>query len=221
MKRNHFLQLIICSLAILFCFSAQAQTISRTEAESWVSDKGQQLLDTFNEPNLAHKYQKLDQLFANHIDLDYIGKFVIGKYWRKMTIEQQQKYQDLFKRYSLAVYKTFPLSFENKIGFEINNVMVGQDYADVSAGIDVGQKNASGQPQKFLVVFRIIRSGKDLKIIDLKLAESSLILSYRSRFYQMVANADEDISWFLEDLETTVVSTEKTNALRLEQEGGH
>lgn len=218
MKRNHFLQLIICSLAILFSFSAQAQTISRTEAESWINDKGQQLLDTFNESDLSRKYQKLDQLFGSHVDLDYIGKFVIGKYWRKMTPEQQQKYQNLFKRYALAVYKTFPLSFENKIGFEINNVMIEQDYADVSAGVDTGQKNASGQPQKFLVVFRIVRNDNDLKIIDLKLAESSLILSYRSRFYQMVANADEDIGWFLEDLETSVVSTEKTNALRLEQE---
>ena len=67
-------------------------------------------------------------------------------------------------------------------------------------------------------MFRLRKQGKEIKIIDIKFAESSLILSYRNRFYQMVAEVEGDIEWFLEDLETTVVSTERTNQQKLQEE---
>ena len=41
-------------------------------------------------------------------------------------------------------------------------------------------------------------------------------MSYRSRFYQMMQEADSDPEWFLEDLETITKSNEKNNQLQLE-----
>lgn len=49
------------------------------------------------------------------MDLDYISRFVVGKYWRQMSAEQQKKYQELFTRYALNVYKGFPLSFDDNL----------------------------------------------------------------------------------------------------------
>lgn len=46
-------------------------------------------------------------------------------------------------------------------------------------------------------------------ITDIKVAESSLILSYRGRFYQMIADADEEMEWFLEDFELLADSGKK------------
>ena len=57
-----------------------------------------------------------------------------------------------------------------------------------------------------------------LKIIDLKLAESSLILSYRGRFYEMLRSVDDEIEWFLEDLEMITASAEAQNQMKLEQQ---
>ena len=69
--------------------------------------------------------------------------------------------------------------------------------------------------EKFLVGFRIHKVGGKLKIIDLKLAESSLILSYRGRFYEMLRRNDDEIEWFLEDLELITSSAEQQNQMTL------
>lgn len=218
MKRNLFLQLIIFCFVVFIGADMSNASAGKPDAKAWVNDKGRELLDTFNETNLSEKYRRLDKLFVEHIDLDYISKFVVGKYWRQMSTEQQKRYQGIFKRYALGVYKGFPLSFDQKIDFEVNSVQAEKDYTDVTTTIILGEKKDNQQPQTFLVVFRLVEVESGYKIIDLKFAESSLILSYRSRFYELFANDDGDIEWFLEDLENMAVSAEKANALRLESE---
>mgnify|MGYP002539932799 FL=1 len=90
MKRNHFLQLIII-LAVLFCVpAAKAEPIPEAEAQAWADEKGRLLLTTFREPDLALRYETLDKLFLEHIDLEYISKFIMGKYWKTMTPDQRQ-----------------------------------------------------------------------------------------------------------------------------------
>ena len=218
MKRNLFLQLIIFCFVVFIGADMSNASAGKPDAKAWVNDKGRELLDTFNETNLSEKYRRLDKLFVEHIDLDYISKFVVGKYWRQMSAEQQKRYQGIFKRYALGVYKGFPLSFDQKIDFEVNSVQAEKDYTDVTTTIILGEKKDNQQPQTFLVVFRLVEVESGYKIIDLKFAESSLILSYRSRFYELFANDDGDIEWFLEDLENMAVSAEKANAQRLESE---
>lgn len=218
MKSKQIFQLII-GCFMLINFPAYAAAPEAKEAMTWSEDKGNLLLQTFQEKNLAEKYKKLDELFLNYVDLGYISKFVMGKYWREMSPEQQEQYQDLFKRYALAVYKGFPLTFNYPITFSLNNAIVSQNYTEVFATIDLGGnfQEKENQPQKINVIFKLVKNGNGIKIIDLTLAESSLILSYRNRFYQMVAEDEGDMSWFLEDFETIVTSTEKTNRQKLEE----
>lgn len=218
MKSKQFLQLIIVCFSLM-SFSVHAAAPQPQQAISWAQDKGNLLLTTFQEKDLAQKYKNLDELFFQYVDLDYIGKFVIGKHWREMDKTQQQEYLSLFKRYALAVYKGFPLTFQHPITFSINNAVASSTYTEVFATIDLGGnfQEKENQPQKVNVIFRLIENEDGIKIIDLTLAESSLILSYRNRFYQMVAEADGDMSWFLEDFATIVSSTEKTNQQNLEE----
>lgn len=218
MKSKQFLQLIIVCFSLI-SFSVQAAAPQPQKAISWAEDKGNLLLSTFQEKNLAKKYQNLDALFLKYVDFEYIGKFVIGKYWKEMDKTQQQEYLSLFKRYALAVYKGFPLTFQYPITFSINNAVSSRTYTEVFATINLGGnfQSKENQEQKINVIFRLVENKDGIKIIDLTLAESSLILSYRNRFYQMVAEAEGDMTWFLEDFATMVTSTEKTNRQKLEE----
>jgi hypothetical protein len=49
-----------------------------------------------------------------------------------------------------------------------------------------------------------------IKAVDVKVAESSLLLSYRSKFYEMIAQNDGEIDWFLEDLGDLTSTLEKS-----------
>ena len=158
-------------------------------------------------------------MFLNYVDLDYIAKFVIGKYWRQMTAEQKRRYVPLFKRYALAVYKSFPLDYDRNVDLVVSSVKSDRKYADVITEISLAGNTPAEQngapAQKVIVTFRLTKNNGKLQIIDLKLTESSLILSYRSRFYEMIMQDDGELEWFLEDLELITSSTEETNRQRL------
>ena len=216
MKRNHFLQLItVCFFWLMFSV-AHAAPIDKVVAENWVRDKGNLLLNTFNEKDLAAKYQKLDSLFIKYVDLNYVGKFVLGKYWKLLNEKQQKEYLTLFHRYALSLYKGFPLSFDNRLSFKVGKVDSRENYTDVWTSINLAPAQKDGVDTTISVAFRLHKENDEIKIIDITLGESSLILSYRSRFYQMMEDADSDPSWFLEDLQTVTKSNEKNNQQQLQ-----
>ena len=113
----------------------------------------------------------------------------------------------MFTRYALNVYKGFPLSFDDNLDFVISDVERDGEYALVRTNIDY--RGMDGKATTFLVEFRVHKKNGRIMITDIKVAESSLILSYRGRFYQMIADADEEMEWFLEDFELLADSGEK------------
>ncbi len=206
MKSNLFLRVISVLLAVLFIGHTADARVNPPAAQLWAEQNGKLLLDTFQEPDIARRYQALDELMLQYVDLPYIGKFLMGKYWRGMTPEQQQEYQKLFQRYALALYKTFPLDFANQLSYEFGQAYEEGDFTIITASIHL---NLGNKPQDLLLQFRLHGTDTDIKLVDIKLAESSLILSYRSRFYQMIADDDGEIEWFLEDLQAMADSMEQ------------
>lgn len=217
MKIKHFLRLIIFSFFCLNSAQVFAAAVPAEQAKSWSEEKGRELINTLAERELEKKYENLDNLFINHVDLDHIGRFVVGKYWNTMTNDQKSQYIPLFKRYSTALYKTFPLNFEkDAVDFEVNRATVEKTYTLVYVDITL-KKSATNAKEDFHVTveFRLHEKDDKIMLTDLKIAEVSFIVSYRSRFYQMIEQNDGDINWFLEDLETITDSIEKTNEKNL------
>ena len=216
MKSNLFLRVISVLVTILFFGQAQAAALTPSQAQGWAEENGRLLLETFREKDVYKRYQDLDKLLLEYIDLEYIGQFVVGKYWRTMSAEQQAEYQQIFKRYALALYKTFPLDFVDSLSYEVGQAYEDGKFVVVPATVHVAL--GRDRPQDILLQFRLHNTQSGTKLVDIKLAESSLILSYRSKFYEIIAADDGEMSWFLEDLEAMAISAEKNNQLYLGRE---
>ncbi len=207
MKSNYFLRLIIFFVLMMFSFPVAAEPLTEAEARTFAETKGNELLAAFAQTDPAEKYRKLDELFLNDVDLNYISRFVIGKYWRQMNSEQQQKYQELFRLYTLNLYKGFSFDFDNNLSFSVSRVV--SDGEQMSIRTDIDYRGMDGKNTKFPVELRIHKKNGRIMLTDIKVTESSLLLSYRNRFYQMMAEADEEIEWFLDDFELLAKSSEK------------
>ena len=216
MKSKIFLQLIIYCFSVLWSFSVAAMSPQEQKIKDWAQSRGNELLAALKENDLQKKYKMLDDLYGQYVDSDYIAQFVMGKYWRKMSSEEQNKFQMLFHRYALALYKTYPLDFGNSISFNITNVR--DENGRISVNAQIHQQNMSQEDafQDIMVEFNIKRDGNNLRLTDIKIAESSLSIAYRNKFYQMMIEDDEEISWFLEDFEVLVRSIEVRNGKKLE-----
>lgn len=216
MKSKFFLQLIIYCFAIFVNEAALAQT-PEAEVQNWAQARGEELLDALKENNIPEKYKMLDELYGKYVDSDFIAQFVMGKYWRTMNQTEQEQFKRLFHRYALALYKTYPLDFGNNISFRITQTILQENKAIVYAQIHQKNVNPENAIQDILVEFSIRKEGKNLKLVDIKIAESSLSLAYRNKFYKMMVEDDGEVSWFLEDFEILVRSIEAKNYKKLEQ----
>lgn len=214
MKSNNFLQLIILIASVLLIFPANAAPLDNKEAEVWAEEKGQLLLTTFKNPNLAERYAKLDELFIEYVDMDYVAKFVIGKYWKTMTTEQKELYNSLFRRYALAIYKTFPLDFAKSITYNIAGASSDAKFTNVTVKVNV-QLSADKSFEDIMLRFKLYKEDNKIRLADIMVAESSLMLVYRTKFYEMITANEGEMEWFLEDLETMASSAEALNNRKL------
>lgn len=207
MKSNLFLQVIIAALCLVFSSPCRAGNLSDREALDFAATKGKELLMSFQEPDLDKRYKELDAMFVEYIDIDYVSRFVMGKYWRRMTPEQKEKYRDVFVRYGLSFYKTLPLDYAKNLTYEIKGAEQDGNFVNVAANVSVqlGQER-----QNITLIFRLHKPEEKIMAVDVKVAESSLLLSYRGKFYEMIARNDGEIDWFLEELTDLAFSMEQS-----------
>lgn len=195
----------------LFAAPETAQ-ISAKEASDWATKKGSEILNIISEPLSSDKYRRLDNIMLNDVDLPYIARFVVGKYWKKMTSEQQEQYLEMFNSYILGVYKTFPLEFDSSaIKYKVEKVEPKKKSADIFMSVKIeGVTTSSDNPDSAIeVVFKVHKSDKKLKLIDMKIANSSLLQTYRTKFYDLILKDEEEMEWFLEDFELWIPNTDK------------
>ena len=211
MKSKIFLQLITALFVFWGFFNpAAAAPVRENEAVRWANATGYALIEALGNPDLEQKYAVLDKMFQDDVDTVHVARFVIGRYWRAMAPEQQRAYLKLFQRYVLSLYKNYPLDFETEgIDFVITAARVNGDYTDIFCNVKLPENMASENLNSVTLEFKVTKTAGKIKIVDLKIGESSLLLTYRTRFYAMIKDVDEDMDWFLEDLETLTVSNEK------------
>lgn len=217
MKSKIFLQLITAVFMFVSIIHLAAATpVPENEAVDWANTTGHKLIEALGNTDLEQKYAALDRMFEEDVDTQYLARFVIGKYWRTMDESQKEFYLQLFLRYILSLYKNYPLNFStDNLDFTITSARINGDYTDVFCYVKLPEELSSEVFDSIGLEFKVTKNQEKIKIIDLKIGESSLLLTYRSRFYAMLKDVDEDISWFLEDLETLTVSNERNVAENL------
>ena len=212
MKIKYFLQLITLFLAFLIYVPDAAANVEQKQAIAWAQNKGDEILQILTSEDSPEKYRMLDNILHNDADLAYAAKFIIGKYWKQMTDEQQKEYVSLFSRYMENLYKSYSLNIrKGAISFQIQKVITGNKNTDIHCTIFFNNLQDSAQDEKPLdipVVFVIHREDNHIKVRDIKFGETSFLIYYRQYFQQQIHEEyDDEITWFLEDLATRINNT--------------
>jgi phospholipid transport system substrate-binding protein len=128
----------------------------------------------------AQKQAQLSALVASHVDVDGVARFVLGRYWRQATPQQQQEYMQTFRQ--LLVY-----------------AVTGQASTFQGASFTVGQ--ATQQPAGMMVSTTVNAPGKapatvqwvvammnwQPKIIDIIAEGTSLRLTERNDYAGVIS----------------------------------
>lgn len=157
--------------------AASARSDAAGEAASFVSGIGNQVIAILQQDlNRATRERRLSELFERAFNTERLGRFVLGRHWKRATPDQQDAYLDLFPRYVVELYAGRFTGYSGE-RFEIVN------QRSLSAGVDlVNAKILPAEGPALNVGFRVERVGGTPAIVDVMVEGISLILTKRAEF---------------------------------------
>mgnify|MGYP000771068630 FL=1 len=103
MKKNLFAALF----ASVFMFSAAANAaVDAAQAEAFVEKVTREGIEEIINANVSQtvKDQRFEKLFNNALDLNFIGQFVLGRYWRTSTPEQKKGFINAYRELNIKTW---------------------------------------------------------------------------------------------------------------------
>lgn len=119
------------------------------------------------------------KLLREGFDMEFIGRFVLGKHWREMTPEQQAEYLEVFSEYVLQTYSRRLGGYAGQTFTVVGARPAGQRDVMVQTRID----QPSGQP--ILADWRVRADGGP-RIVDVMVEGVSMAVTQRSEFSAVV-----------------------------------
>ncbi len=183
---NNFFKSLFLALSFCLLFNSSAMA-GVVEAKLFVDNLGKQTIDIVSNKNFTEtaKREKLEHLFTSNVNLNWIGKFVLGKHWREASEAQRTRY---LKNYQVFIVRSYTDRFMQYAGekFKILNAK-----EDGPGNYLLTMEIQRQQDANVLVDYKIreevgVASNKKYQIYDLVVEGVSMIATQRSEFSSVV-----------------------------------
>lgn len=175
---------IAAILSVVFAFKVDAAA-PKDAAEAFIGElatRGTALLENADS-TAGEREQEFRRVVLHGFALTSIGRFVVGRYWRDMTSDQQDRYQELFSEWMLR-------SHANRLGdyvgrrFQIvKSVDLDNRYGDVVVSSRV---LSEGGAPTVVADWRVRRFGDEFKIIDVIVEGVSMAGAQKDEFETVI-----------------------------------
>jgi phospholipid transport system substrate-binding protein len=146
--------------------------------------------------------QEFRRLLRKGFHLEAIGKFVLGRHWRRATESERREFAQLFEDYIVASY-----------AHQLSEY--GGDQLVVEGGRPKGKSGAivmsriiRPQGEPIQVEWRLIHGGEGWRIIDIVVEGVSMAMTHRSEFASVIASQDNSVGGLLEVLRSKTAQPE-------------
>ena len=133
-----------------------------------------------NKTPIAERQARFRALFNDDFDTPGIARFVLGRYWRSASPEEQKEFLKLFQDYVVFVY-TARLSDFGGEQFKINGSRPDADSVIVSTDVIT-----PGAPQPLKIDWRLVNDDGAYKISDVIVEGVSMAVTQRSEFASVI-----------------------------------
>jgi phospholipid transport system substrate-binding protein len=187
-------------LAVAFCagtVAAPPPVSAQADPVGFINSLGVQAIQVLG-PSVtpAARVQRFRELFGADFDLPGIGRFVLGRYWRVATPEQQQQFLGLLREYLAQAYAGRLAQYAGE-KFQALNAQTQGDETVVLSEIT---RNDGG---KIHVEWHLVNSG-GWKITDAYVAGVSMAVTERDEFASVIQQGGGQIQYLLDRLRQKV-----------------
>jgi phospholipid transport system substrate-binding protein len=170
------------AVAALLCLTQTAQA-DPASAKAYIDGVAKQVLAIVKtDADKAAKTKKMESLFADKVDINFVAKFALGKHWRTATEAQRNAYVAAYKPFILKNYASRLARYS------------GQTYEMKQARADGGSSIVTMEiqdpnGQNVVVDYRVSGSNR---ITDIVVEGVSLLATQRSEFNSIVSQKGMD-----------------------------
>ncbi len=187
------------SLLIITASLAAPPNAFAAEANVFMNDLWSRAVEVLSKKvPLAERLARFRQLFQADFDGPGIARFVLGRYWRSASEEEQQEYLKLFEDYVVVVYGTRLSSFSGET-IKVRGTRTDGNGTIVSTDI----LSPGDAPIK--VDWRLVTENGAFKINDVIIEGISMMMTQRSEFASVIQRHGGQVGGLL------ALMREKTN----------
>jgi phospholipid transport system substrate-binding protein len=190
--RRSFLRALGLVVALPLLANAAA---ADQESEAFIRNLGDTAVNQLTDPGLtdAERGERFRNLLLSHFDVPQIGKYVLGRYWRSATPEEQTEYLALFEDYLVASYARRFAEY------------TGQQFVVVSSRSSDGMETVrsqivTGSGEAARLDWILERQNSGLRILDLKVEGLSMTETHRSEFASVIQNGGGKVTALIDAL---------------------
>jgi len=182
-----FLKILIIILVFFFPINSIAN-----ETNSWLKKEINKIIYAYQNDDLPkeNKFLMIEQTINNNFAGSGIAKFVAGKSWNAASKDTKLQYIKLFKRHLALNIASMIQGYSNQ-NYELTNS--SYDEKNKVTLIDMEIFSDTGSIQ---VTWRVKKSKERFFVIDLLVADISLVVTKRSEFNSMLKTVDYDLEEF-------------------------
>ncbi len=199
MSRRGFTRGLAAVAAILLLAAAgprPAAAVETGDPAEFVRHFGEQAIAVLTDKGLAEdqRQQAFRRLLTAGFDIKTIGRFVLGRYWRKATEAERAEYGRLYEDLIVATYSHQLSSYAGET-LKVEGV---RQQDGRSALVASRFLRAEGEPVQ--LDWRLLRRGDTWRIVDVVVEGMSMALSQRSEFKAVIRSNGGRIEALLEKL---------------------
>lgn len=206
LNRRRFLAVLLGPAFILVlalppggAFAAELEV----RAEAFIRSMAKDAVETLTQGDASReeRIKRFRKLFNAHFAVRSIGKFVLGRNWRKASKEERAEYLSLFEDLMVVSYVDRFQRFAGK------NLNIIKTRAEKGSAVTVFTKiGRPGGAKPVQVLWRIGARGEIMKILDVIVEGASMSQTLRSDFGSIIRRKDGKVSGLLEELRIKTAS---------------
>ncbi len=177
-------------LKIVFFSFIFINNASANQASKWLNEEIEIILNAYKNTNLSKEEKFL--IVEDTVNYNFAGtgiaKFVLGDVWKISNKENKKEYIRLFKRHLALSIASMMQGYSNQTYQLRNNKYDSKNKVSL---IDMEIFNDIGS---LIVTWRVKSSKERFYVIDLLVADISLVVTKRSEFNSMLQNVNYDLN---------------------------
>ena len=180
-------------IKILFVFLILiSSSVKANEAKDWLNKEIDIIISAYQNNNLPNenKFLMVENTINNNFAGTGIAKFVAGKSWNGASKEVKKEYIKLFKRHLALSISSMMQGYSDQ-EYQLTNSSYDEKNKVTLVDMEIFSDTGSIQ-----VTWRVKKSKDRFFVIDLLVADISLVVTKRSEFNSMLKTVDYNLFEF-------------------------